>query len=1379
MRLVLHGYRRPASFLIAVILALSFTAVLPVLSTGASSTDAQPSQPIAGYKLVGEAPKDLPVLVTVAIPFRNPDLLTSMAKQVSDPSSPMFGHFLTPGQIAQYFLPTAAYDSMLTRLHALGLPVVFTALDSTIVVRATVSQIKEYLNAGVDLYSNGTRSYYMANGPSTFEGAHFYASNLTSLVVRPKLASLSAGQPQGNVTFTAQSMSAKLLPAVYNATSLYAKGFQGKGETIGLLDFFGSPTVSQDLKTFDKKFGFPDTNFTLKPIGPYAPNLGASFTWNVEIALDAEVSHAMAPEASIIMYVANNALSFDSILGPIVAADEVGTLSQSFSFFLGEWQVSQLGGAAYYFNVYRADQLFQMGSLEGITFIASSGDAGGAGYSSGPAGNLNYPDDSPFVTSAGGSQSYVYTLPNGTEKFAQTAWSNQVYVPNGVNAGGGGGGVSFLMPKPWYQQSQTTPASYPNGRMEPDLSLQGGVDPATYIVSSGSVFGEGGTSESAPLLAGLLALVAQSTGRHLGQINPFLYSLGNNPATYAKVFYPITFGYIIPWTSSSGYNLATGWGAPNIGELAHFYQTMAGAAGLDVSVVVTNSTGASVAEFTQGQKMLVAATVTSGTTIVTTGSFTASLETLGGSSLATPMTFDGAQSEWVATLTMGSEAGPAYVSVAGSSGGQSGGGIADTFAGYLAAFASPLATNPWTTVGGLAVSLTVGDLSGNTAPSQALSMQIQSYSILANTYATIDTVGLTPPGSAYTATLDSMYPTGDMNLMLTGDTYGFVPFVNGIALQTSLMFPEVAAEPGSVAPGQSLFIIASPVAPLNIGGTFSFEDGTNLAFDVQHGSNITAMLVNPAGTVVSTGDVIIQSCLQALRACNGGQALYNGYLPVPSSATPGLYTILLRANYSSLTTSVNFGVNTINGSFYGQVEVTGGPIAPTITISPSTLYEGQTATLTADIHYANGQEVTFGEYTAVVYPQELQDQYTTIMHSEYANSQLISLSYSPTLNRWVSNFTLPSPYAAGVISPINGNSFFYSGPYDAYVTGLSFDGVPTTSASSAQKGFFIQPYVYISGQNIQTLPQVSGLAFSGDAISGPASLSGDVFLGTNTIQGGAVTITSSEIHGTLVVNNAQVTLAGVTGGDISATGSTLVLLDSAVGALQLTRSTVSLASSSYQSITPSVPAIALQQPTANTAYRGTLAVSASVTGDQVSSVSFSVDGVAPTVVQNPATGGVYGYSLDTTQLSDGVHTMTVTASQADGMSASVTAYFSTDNKLASASGQINNLGSQLSVQNSTLGVQRSTINTLKSDLQSANGKVSDQASTISTLTNELYVLAAIAVVALVLSVVSLLRRGGRVDKKMGTMPDAAAPPPSVSTIPREATHEADLPAGAS
>jgi subtilase family serine protease len=1180
------------------------------------------------------------------------------------------------------------------------------------------------------MFSNGTVSYYESYGQSTFEGARFYASNSTALTAKPRLALPSTVGSVANVTTPANDISASQLQAVYNATSLYSQGFEGQGQTIGLLDFFGSPSVGQDLKTFDHRFKIPDSNFSVKAIGPYDPNLGVYNTWNIEIALDAEVSHAMAPKADEIMYIANNALTFSDVIASVVQDDKVNTLSQSFSLYNGDWQASDIGPSAFYFNVFLADQQYMLGSLEGISFLVSSGDAGGSGYSSGPLGTLCYPDASPYVTSVGGSQSYIYTESNGTEEFEQTTWSNLAFVPNQTNYGGGGGGVSMLEPKPWYQQGEPTPASYPNGRLEPDLVLQAGVDPATYFVAMGQVGGVGGTSESSPLLAGLLTLVAQSSGGRLGLVTPTLYSLGNNPAESKKVFTPTPIGYIVPFVPSKGYNLASGWGAPNIGELAQYYKSVGLHPGLNISVSIAHGKTGMNDEFTSGQTAHVKAVITNENSTVTTGSFTASIETLGGSFGATAMSYNAALGAWTASITMGEQSGMAFLNVEGSSGGLSGAGSSEFFAGYLATFTSPYPTQPWTTVGGLVVTVTAADMNGNPAPYEDIAMNVSSYNILDNRYTTVDTVTLKPSGTSTpsaTANLTKSYPTGPTDLTLQGDTYGFLPFHNGIFLQATEIFPQVAAQPGAVAPGQSLLVMAFPQAPENIANVISSETGYTLGADIATGSNVTAALVSPSGETVANASVVLQPCKQFVAGCNGG-LVYNGELTVPPTATPGLYTILLEANYTAVTLQTDYGVYGINGSFYGQVMVTGQASIPYVTVSPSTLYEGEKAQITADIHYTNGTETKFGEYSAFVYPEEAEWLYTQVNAVDFTLGYLVQLAYSPTLDRWIGSFTAPSPYNNTTLAPVTGYTLDYSGPYEAFVTGHSYDGVPTDTDLKTQQTFFIQPYTLVANQTLSSMQQSSGLALSGDTIEMSATLSDDVFLGTNTIEGGTTAIRDSTIAGSLNVSGAQLSLVGVSGGTISAVDSQLRLTDSSVHSLSLKSSTVSLNSSSYESILPALPTIRILQPAGTSAYNGTLNVSFSVVGQGLSAVGFSIDGV---VVQTFSPGSpAYTYALDTTKLSDGVHSLTVTATQKDGISSEATTSFSTDAKEAAQSGQLKQLDSEIGSLVSRLN---STINSLTSKLNQAN-------SSVGMLFDLSYVLVTMAVAGIIIGVVALRRK---------------------------------------
>ena len=1331
---------------IFVLILLAFSSVSGVLgaSTYVSNSSSNLVQPLPGYVLEGQAPADLPVLVNIAIPLRNVDLLSSMVEQVSDPSSPLFRHFLTRAQIQQEFLPTEAYNSMLTYLQSIGLQIVTQSLDSMIVVQATAAQVNQYLGASVNIYSNGTDSYYVTSGNSLFEGANFVASNATALMIQPDVASSPAPQTNANVTFSEGAISVNALQAVYNATSLYVQGYQGQGQTIGLLEFFGSPTINQDLQLFDAQFGFSNIVPNIIPILPYNPNLGVPQGWSTEVSLDVEMSHAMAPEAAIDMYVTTGAISFASDLAPIVGDDSVTTLSMSFSF-APEWEDSIIGGPLFYFNMFLPDQYFMLGSLEGITFLSSTGDGGGSGYSSGPAGNLGTPDNSPYVTAVGGTQTYFYTQPNGTETSAQTAWSDMAYVPNYVNsAGGSGGGVSFVEPKPWYQQSQQTPPSYPNGRMEPDLSLQAGVNPATYIVDDGSTIPVGGTSESVQLLSGLLTLVAESAGGPLGLINPFLYSLGNNAATYTKAFTPITIGYNIPWTTSYGYNLVTGWGSPNIGEIASLYNAQNPQSILIVSVEVTNSTGASQIEFPPGseptqtsftpsQTVQVTAAINNGATgtPITSGSFTASLVTLAGTSNVTSMNFVSSTGVWNASFIMGNQSGIAYVNVNGTSAGISGASSAEIFAGYLATFyisylgtiyGFPAPMNSWTTAGGLQVIVISTDLYGDPAPLQPLTMQVNSYSILSSTgannlYVSQGMVTLQPTSvegvNVTEATLTSSYPAGPINLMLQGSTYGFLPFTNGIYLQTAVVFPEVAVEPGAIAPGQSLTIFVSPVAPLNVADVFSYDTGSTIGSDVAGGSNVNVFLVNSAGRTVASSSLYYQDSEMV------------GLLTAPSNAAPGLYTILLQANYGS----VSLGY-TLYGAFYGQVLVSNAAITPAITISPSTLYMGQTAQITADIHYPSGQEVTQGEYTAVIYPQELQNDYNAIMYSEYQNFELTPLLYSPTLNRWTANVTLPSPYNAGVLSPINDNSFNYAGPYDVYVTGISYDGYPTTSALSAQQGFSIQPYVYLSNQQITTFQQSSGIALSGVNVTGSANLSNDVFIGSNRFMSGTTVISDSFVNGTIYATGANLTLEGVDGGNVVASNSSINLVNTYLNSITLVNSTFSSTSSSYQSISPSAPTIQISSPTNGGNYTGNVAGSVTVSGNTVSSVVVYLNNQP---IQTFSNNGTLSFTIPSANYADGAYSLLVVATQTDGISSSVnsTLYFqnqmsseisslqSVQNSLQSQESQVNSLGSSVNSLNSSQTSLQNQTNSLGQGLNSLNSTEASQQNQISSLGSSL------------------------------------------------------------
>jgi subtilase family serine protease len=352
-------------------------------------------------------------------------------------------------------------------------------------------------------------------------------------------------------------------------------GLLGQGQTIVLLDSYGSPTAAQDLQFFHDTYypNLPDPSFEqLFPLGrPDYHNVAkgngvsgpaAAAGWSGEATLDIEWSYAVAPLAHIVLVAVPPAETlgvqgFPNLMKAIdklVAAEPPGTVfSQSFGI-----SENTFGGAAKQ-QAARFDQTYQAGLAKGDTFFASSGDNGTNGflrahkgvYTTTPEGS--WPCSSPYVTAVGGTQlqlgwtwnptSDVPFLSDGsynpayfnsvTGGLTEVVW-NESWLPAAT-----GGGVSSIYPRPSWQDGVLGLVG--DHRGYPDLSwnaaVNGGV--AVYI----SAFPNyqrtgwhtyGGTSSSSPQVAAVIALAneQQAPGGHppIGDLNPLLYQVGASSA---------------------------------------------------------------------------------------------------------------------------------------------------------------------------------------------------------------------------------------------------------------------------------------------------------------------------------------------------------------------------------------------------------------------------------------------------------------------------------------------------------------------------------------------------------------------------------------------------------------------------------------------------------------------------------------------------------------------------------------------------------------------------------------------------------------------------------------------------------------------------------
>lgn len=349
----------------------------------------------------------------------------------------------------------------------------------------------------------------------------------------------------------------------YGVTELLAKQITGQGSTLTILDAYGSPTISKDLKKFDHSWGFPDPQFhVITPFG--AGQAGTDSTWAAETSLDVEWAHAMAPDAAINLVVARSGNDSDlyNALNYIVKHDLGDVVSLSF----GENEHCldpRLRSAEH--------KLFKEAVKKGMTFLVATGDFGsaqlacdGTSYEQTAA----YPSVDPFVTAVGGT---TLTANSVTGQYiSETTWNES----QGFNKATGGG-YSTLYSTPSYQKSIIGAA---RGRGVPDLALNASVVGGVLVYEGDSSTGRtsvnimGGTSVSAPEMAGIIADGVQMAHHRLGEINPALYKLGASPA-YRQTMHDIASGNnaltssgLTNYQAGPGWDPATGWGSPKNAE---------------------------------------------------------------------------------------------------------------------------------------------------------------------------------------------------------------------------------------------------------------------------------------------------------------------------------------------------------------------------------------------------------------------------------------------------------------------------------------------------------------------------------------------------------------------------------------------------------------------------------------------------------------------------------------------------------------------------------------------------------------------------------------------------------------------------------------------
>lgn len=574
--------RRVAATLIGLLAAVTVVAGLPASAQAPAAGDAVASTGLVPLNLGPASPTDQ-VAFDLVLASRDPGASARLAQDVNDPSSPDYRRFLTAEQIGQRFGPT---DASLARvrevLEGVGIEAVSMPPQRTrLSVTGAAAAVGGFLGVPIELWQDprSGMTYHATSTPPEVPAA--LAGVVSAVSGLSPWLTISHISPQDAPAIPARGLTPQDLALAYDYRSLWDRGIDGTGTSVGILQF-GLDT-DEDLAVYDAAFGLQGPTPIRVPVnGGLSPDAPKGF--HQEATLDTQVVRAVAPGTQIIVYgFPARGTSFGAAMDAIVADGRTQFVSLSY-------------GRCYagpYVSIEMVDDLhrgLEAAALAGVTLMTASGDWGA--FSCHPFDNTDhrevtdFPGCTQYSLSVGGTM--LDLNPDGTYR-RETGWEDY------LSTGGTGGGINRIVgpdgepvePKPDYQVGVEGIDESVPFRHCPDVSavadgttgyLVFQTDPESGDASWGVV---GGTSASTPLWAGIMALIqqqAQAEGiERIGFLNPLLYGIKES---HPDAYHDVVRGGNLVHDSGPGWDAATGIGTPVVSVLSEaVLETLRGSGG--------------------------------------------------------------------------------------------------------------------------------------------------------------------------------------------------------------------------------------------------------------------------------------------------------------------------------------------------------------------------------------------------------------------------------------------------------------------------------------------------------------------------------------------------------------------------------------------------------------------------------------------------------------------------------------------------------------------------------------------------------------------------------------------------------------------------------
>ncbi len=339
-----------------------------------------------------------------------------------------------------------------------------------------------------------------------------------------------------------------------------------KGQTIAI---FSEAGYTED----DIKSNFPENPPKIIEVNVNAKNDG---TADPETTQDIYMAASAAPGAEIAVYFTTyDRGGWLNLINRIVHPDKGDPICNvlSTSFYVSDSDDMGLLPPFSENWITTVNMAFQDAAIQKVTVCCASGDNGTDSKVGNKHAHVQYPASDPWVLSVGGT-----TIGNvHGNSFDEYIWND--LMPSGHGCATGGG-VSGYFPRPSYQDNAGVPRSLNNGfegRGVPDVAANASPNSGFPMIIGGKPDAAIGTSASAPLWAGLIAVLNAALGEPVGYINPNIYKIGS------KVFRDIN-GDQGPkdnalagapgYPAEKGWDACTGWGSPNGVELVKAFEKL-------------------------------------------------------------------------------------------------------------------------------------------------------------------------------------------------------------------------------------------------------------------------------------------------------------------------------------------------------------------------------------------------------------------------------------------------------------------------------------------------------------------------------------------------------------------------------------------------------------------------------------------------------------------------------------------------------------------------------------------------------------------------------------------------------------------------------------